>query len=49
MAQFVAKPGRLFLSARPKNGGTGLGVIDFSAAPSPGAVLDRLDVTAKAN
>ncbi|KQT86912.1 hypothetical protein [Methylobacterium sp. Leaf466] len=48
MAQFVAKPGRLFLSARPKNG-TGLGVIDFSAAPNPGAVLDRLDVTAKAN
>lgn len=48
MAQFVAKPGRLFLSARPKNG-AGLGVIDFSAAPSPGAVLERLEVTAKAN
>lgn len=48
MAQFVAKPGRLFLSARTKNG-AGLGVIDFSAAPSPGAVLERLDVTAKAN
>ncbi|GJD93063.1 hypothetical protein [Methylobacterium iners] len=48
MAQFVAKPGRLSLSARPKNG-NGLGVIDFSAAPTPGAVLDRLEINAKAN
>lgn len=48
ISQFVAKPGRLSLSARPKNG-TGLGVIDFSAAPTPGAVLDRLEINAKAN
>ncbi|HEX8416384.1 MAG TPA: hypothetical protein VF641_02155, partial [Methylobacterium sp.] len=48
ISQFVAKPGRLSLSARSKNG-TGLGVIDFSAAPTPGAVLDRLEINAKAN
>jgi hypothetical protein len=48
MSQFVAKPGTLSLSVRPKNG-TGIGMLEFSAAPTPAAVLDRLTVDAKAN
>ncbi|MFD0934536.1 hypothetical protein ACFQ12_04975, partial [Methylobacterium trifolii] len=48
MGQFVVKPGRLALSARARNG-TGLGFADFSAARSPAAVLDKLDVDAKAD
>lgn len=48
MAQFVAKPGRLLLTAKAKNG-KGLGMIDFGAAPTPAGILDRLDVNAKAN
>ncbi|TXM78225.1 hypothetical protein FV218_03520 [Methylobacterium sp. WL69] len=48
MGQFVAKPGTLFLSVRPKNG-TGIGMLEFSAAPTPAAVLDRLTIDAKAN
>lgn len=48
MGQFVTKPGTLVLSAKAKNAG-GVGLLEFSAAPTPGAVLDRLDVSAKAN
>ncbi|MER2264734.1 hypothetical protein [Methylobacterium oxalidis] len=48
MGQFVTKPGRLSVTAKAKDG-TGLGVADFSTAGSPGAVLDKLDVDAKAN
>jgi hypothetical protein len=48
MSQFVSKPGTLFLSVRPKNG-AGIGMLEFSAAPTPAAVLDRLTVDAKAN
>ncbi len=48
MSQFVAKPGSLSLHIRPKNG-TGIGMLEFSAAPTPAAVLDRLTVDAKAN
>lgn len=46
MGRFVTKPGTLSISAKAKNGG-GLGVIDFSTAATPGAVLDKLDVQAK--
>ncbi|AWN44853.1 hypothetical protein [Methylobacterium durans] len=48
MGQFVTKPGRLSVSAKSKDG-AGVGVADFSTAGSPGAVLDKLDVDAKAN
>jgi hypothetical protein len=48
MGQFVTKPGTLSLSLRPKNG-TGIGVLEFGAAPTPAALLDRLEVNAKAN
>ncbi|MCJ2128854.1 hypothetical protein [Methylobacterium sp. E-045] len=48
LGQFVMKPGTLLLSAKAKNAG-GIGMLEFSAAPTPGAVLDRLDVSAKAN
>lgn len=48
MGQFVTKPGTLSLSVRPKNG-TGIGMLEFGAAPTPSAVLDRLNVDAKAN
>jgi hypothetical protein len=48
MGQFVTKPGRLSVSAKAKDG-AGLGVADFSTAASPAALLDKLDVDAKAN
>ncbi|GEO99458.1 hypothetical protein GCM10007887_16010 [Methylobacterium haplocladii] len=47
MGKFAAKPGTLSISARAKSDG-GLGVADFSTAGSPGAVLDKLEVNAKA-
>jgi hypothetical protein len=48
MGQFVMKPGKLVLHARSKEP-AGIGFIDLGAARSPAAVLDRLDVEAKAN
>jgi hypothetical protein len=45
VARFVAKPGRLTISARAKNGG-GLGISDFIGASEPAAVLDKLEVNA---
>ncbi|MCJ2133897.1 hypothetical protein MKK69_07405 [Methylobacterium sp. J-026] len=48
MGQFVLKPGKLVLHARAKEP-AGIGFIDLGAARSPAAVLDRLDVDAKAN
>ncbi|KAB1074238.1 hypothetical protein [Methylobacterium planeticum] len=48
MGQFVTKPGRLSVSAKAKDG-AGLGVADFSTAGSPAALLDKLEVNAKAN
>jgi hypothetical protein len=48
MGQFVTKPGRLSVSAKAKDG-AGLGVADFSTAGSPAALLDKLEVDAKAN
>ncbi|GJE27365.1 hypothetical protein [Methylobacterium organophilum] len=47
MGKFVTKPGTLSISAKAKNG-AGLGVVDFSTAPTPAAVLDKLEVNAKA-
>ena len=47
MGKFVAKPGTLSISAKAKSG-EGLGMVDVSTAPTPAAVLDKLDVTAKA-
>ncbi len=48
MGQFVLKPGKLVLHAKAKEP-AGIGFIDLGAARSPAAVLDRLDVDAKAN
>ncbi|MGH1589186.1 hypothetical protein ACRBEV_13495 [Methylobacterium phyllosphaerae] len=48
MGQFVMKPGKLVLHARSKEP-AGIGFIDLGAARSPAAVLDRLEVDAKAN
>ena len=47
MGQFVTKPGRLVLSARAKTE-AGLGFADFAFARSPAAILDKIDVDAKA-
>lgn len=48
MGQFVMKPGKLVLHAKSKEP-AGIGFIDIGAARSPAALLDRLDVEAKAN
>ena len=48
MGQFVMKPGKLVVHAKAKEP-AGIGFIDLGAARSPAAVLDRLDVEAKAN
>jgi hypothetical protein len=48
MGQFVTKPGTLSLSLRPKNA-AGIGMLEFTAAPTPAALFDRLEVNAKAN
>ena len=47
MGQFVQKPGRLVLKARARDA-TGLGFADFALARSPAAILDRVEVEAKA-
>ncbi|MEH3119811.1 MAG: hypothetical protein PGN25_20075 [Methylorubrum populi] len=47
MGKFVAKPGTLSISAKAKSG-EGLGMVDVSTAPTPAAVLDKLEVSAKA-
>ncbi|MCJ2096843.1 hypothetical protein MKK67_30685 [Methylobacterium sp. J-072] len=48
MGQFVMKPGKLVLHAKSKEP-AGIGFIDIGASRSPAALLDRLDVDAKAN
>lgn len=48
VARFIAKPGRLALSARTKEAG-GLGIADLAALDQPGSILDRLDVSARAD
>jgi hypothetical protein len=47
IARFVAKPGRLAISARTKDP-AGLGIADVAAAGEPAAILDKLEVTATA-
>ncbi|MCF4124338.1 hypothetical protein [Methylobacterium sp. SyP6R] len=47
VSRFVVKPGRLSVSAAAKDPG-GLGLMDFSTAPSPGKIFDRLNVNATA-
>lgn len=47
VAKFVAKPGRLVITARAKQP-AGYGIADFAAGPDPASVLDALEVTATA-
>ncbi|AWN51326.1 hypothetical protein [Methylobacterium sp. 17Sr1-1] len=47
VSRFVVKPGRLSVSAAAKDP-AGLGLMDFSTAPSPGKIFDRLTVDATA-
>ncbi|MGU3539242.1 hypothetical protein [Methylobacterium sp. A54F] len=47
MGKFVTKPGRLTVTAKAKDAG-GFGFAEFGTAGSPAAVLDRLDVDARA-
>ncbi|PIK69140.1 hypothetical protein CS379_31370 [Methylobacterium frigidaeris] len=47
VSRFVVKPGRLSVSAAAKDP-AGLGLMDFSTAPSPGKIFDRLTVKATA-
>ena len=47
VARFAAKPGRLSLTARSKSA-AGLGLVDFTTAGDPTAILDLLEVTATA-
>jgi hypothetical protein len=47
VARFVAKPGKLTISARTKDP-AGLGVADLGAIAQPGAILEKLEVTATA-
>lgn len=48
MGQFVVNPGKLTIHAKSKEP-AGIGFVDLGTARSPGAVLDRLDIEAKAN
>jgi len=47
IARFIAKPGRLTISARAKDA-AGLGLSDLIGAPNPAAILDKLEITATA-
>ncbi|MGX7706279.1 hypothetical protein [Methylobacterium sp. Gmos1] len=47
VSHFVTKPGRLTVNAAAKDP-AGLGLMDFSTAPSPGKIFDRLTVDASA-
>jgi hypothetical protein len=47
VARFVAKPGRLNISARTKDP-AGLGFADVAAAAEPAALLEKLEITATA-
>jgi hypothetical protein len=47
IARFVAKPGRLTIQAKVKDG-TGIGLADLAAGADPAAMLDRIEVTARA-
>jgi hypothetical protein len=47
VARFVAKPGRLTISATTKDP-AGLGLADVIATPEPAAILNKLEITATA-
>jgi hypothetical protein len=47
VARFVAKPGKLSFSAKTKDP-AGLGVADLASIGEPGAILDKLELTATA-
>jgi hypothetical protein len=47
VARFVAKPGKLTISARTKDP-AGLGIGDLGSIGEPGAILEKLEVTATA-
>lgn len=47
LARFVAKPGRLVIQAKAKDP-AGVGLADMAMLGEPAAILERLDVTAKA-
>lgn len=47
VAKFVARPGKLSIAARTKDP-AGLGVADLASIGEPGAILDKLEVTATA-
>jgi hypothetical protein len=47
IAQFIAKPNRLMISAKTKDA-AGLGAADLATIGAPAALLEKLDVTAKA-
>jgi hypothetical protein len=47
VARFVAKPGKLMTSARAKDS-AGLGIADLGSIGQPGAILEKLEVTATA-
>jgi hypothetical protein len=47
VARFVAKPGKLSISAKTKDP-AGLGIADFAVIGEPGAILEKLEVTATA-
>jgi hypothetical protein len=47
VARFVAKPGKLAIAARTKDP-AGLGMADLALIGEPGAILDKLEVTATA-
>ena len=48
VARFVAKPGKLSIAAKTKDPG-GLGFADLASIGQPGAILDKLEVTATAD
>jgi hypothetical protein len=45
IGRFVAKPGRLTISARTKDP-AGIGFSDVAVSPDPAAILDKLEITA---
>jgi len=47
IARFIAKPGKLTLSATPKDP-SGFGIVEAVLLPDPKAILDQLNVSAKA-
>jgi hypothetical protein len=47
IARFIAKPGKLTVNATPKDP-TGLGIAEAVVLPDPKAILDKLNVSAKA-